>query len=48
MTELIIIKTSEGERIKKILAEKNINYETYQAEEILNKKIRAGLSGGLK
>ncbi|CAJ0842022.1 10716_t:CDS:2 [Entrophospora sp. SA101] len=39
MTELIIIKTSEGERIKKILAEKNINYETYQAEEISNKKI---------
>jgi len=32
MTELIIIKTSEGEKIKKILTEKHIKYEIYQEE----------------
>jgi len=29
MTELIIIKTNEGEKIRKILTEKHINYEIY-------------------
>ena len=33
MTELIIIKTNEGEKIRKLLAEKHINYEIYQEEE---------------
>ncbi|MCE8169700.1 MAG: hypothetical protein I3273_06320 [Candidatus Moeniiplasma glomeromycotorum] len=32
MTELIIIKTNNGKEIKKILEEKNIDYEVYQAE----------------
>ena len=38
MTELIIIKTNEGEKIRKILTEKHINYEIYQEEKNLNKK----------
>jgi len=30
MTELIIIKTNESEKIKRFLEEKHINYEVYQ------------------
>lgn len=41
MTELIIIKTSNSQPIKKLLQEKNINYEIYnetEQEEIHKKK----------
>jgi len=33
MSELIIIKTNESERIKKVLQQEHINYEIYQEEK---------------
>jgi len=33
MPELIIIKTNESERVKKVLQQEHINYEIYQEEE---------------
>jgi len=30
MTELIIIKTNEGRKVKKFLQQEHINYEIYQ------------------
>lgn len=39
MAELIIIKTDKGEKVKKFLTEKHINYETYQEKEKSTKKI---------
>jgi len=39
MTDLIIIKTNEGGKIKKLLTEKHINYEIYQEGENPNKKV---------
>ncbi|CAG8567685.1 4600_t:CDS:1, partial [Scutellospora calospora] len=38
MTELILIKTSESEKIKKFCQQEHINYEIYQ-EEIPAKQI---------
>ena len=33
MTELIIIKTNEAEKVKKVLQQEHINYEIYQEPE---------------
>jgi hypothetical protein len=39
MTELIIIKTNQGKKIKQFLQQEHINYEIYQEGENPNKKI---------
>ena len=33
MSELIIIKTSQGEKVKKFLQQEHINFEIYQEEK---------------
>ena len=33
MTDLIIIRTNESQRVRKVLEEKRINYEVYQEPE---------------
>jgi hypothetical protein len=38
-SELIIIKTNKGGKIKQFLQQENINYEIYQEGENPNKKI---------
>ena len=39
MTELIIIKTNESEKVRKFLQQEHINYEIYQEPESPTKKI---------
>ena len=39
MTELIIIKTNESEKVRKFLQQEHINYEIYQERENPTKKI---------
>jgi len=39
MTELLIIKTNEGEKIKSLLTEKKLNYQVIYNEVIKDKEL---------